>query len=86
MSNERLERAIREYKKALLAFQGALLLYGKWEDVYEAGRQEGIKTVVDWMEPRLGMFCGLITTNIDWIEWQAKLKEWNIKEDECQKH
>jgi len=46
---------------------------------YEEGYKAGIKEVVDWIKPRIAMAKGgLMSTNIDWVEWQAKLKEWGI--------
>ena len=47
-----------------------------------AGRaiyQAGIREVVDYLQPHIA--CGLggfMQTNIDYIEWQGKVKEWGI--------
>ncbi len=46
-----------------------------YED-FEAGKQAGIKEVVDWIE------CQRVNPGINdrRKEWQAKLKEWGIDE------
>ena len=48
----------------------------------EEGVKEGRQDVVEWVSPRLAMHkSGLLQTNIDYIEWQDKLKSWTI--DTC---
>ena len=43
--------------------------------------QQGRKEVVEFMSPRMAMHkSGLMQTNIDYIEWRAKLKKWGIGE------
>lgn len=43
-------------------------------------RRAGIKAVVGWVKPRMAVTqAGLMSTNIDYIEWLGKLKEWGIE-------
>ena len=46
----------------------------------EVSFDKGRKEVVEWLEPRLGMtIAGLLSTNIDYIEWQTFKKSLGIE-------
>ena len=43
--------------------------------LYKAGQDSRLKEVKEWLDGRLGISqAGILTTNIDFIEWQAFLK------------
>ena len=47
-------------------------------EVYGNGHKAGIREVVEWIEKNILMNFGIVSVRTD--EWQAKLKEWGIKE------
>ena len=44
---------------------------------YEAGKQAGIKEVVDWLKEH-NSFAHIAIVFVPTSEWQAKLKEWGL--------
>jgi len=50
------------------------------DDAYKAGKQAGIKEVVDWVMSESDYDCGhfIFGFDIDQDIWNAKLKEWGI--------
>ena len=52
-------------------------------DIYEKGELAGIKKVVDWIQGHEKSTCMDCLCAYDFREdeWQAKLKEWGIKND-----
>lgn len=49
---------------------------------FKAGKQEGIREVVEWLIPhtRINWRFGILQTNLDAVEWQSKLREWEMKQ------
>jgi len=53
----------------------------EYEVGFAEGKKAGMRKVVEWLDGRLGITkAGLLSTNIDYIEWQAFLKDLGIEQ------
>ena len=74
-----IEEAITKTPMEILTNGAIVGLHERERAIAEISFKAGIRKVVGYLQPH--MTCnkaGLMQTNIDYIEWQAKLKEWGI--------